>query len=78
MSQYNLSLPESPRTTSSLERSSNSNVVTFVVNNSTINQTENNNNTELHQQTSGTPLMILVFIYQVDLLLDTFRQISVI
>ncbi|KAK7136729.1 hypothetical protein R3I93_016933 [Phoxinus phoxinus] len=50
---FNVTVNESPRTTSS-PRSPRSNFVTssFVMNNSTVNQTENNNITELHQPSS--------------------------
>ncbi|KAK7126542.1 hypothetical protein R3I94_017889 [Phoxinus phoxinus] len=65
---FYVTVNESPRTTSS-PRSPRSNFVTssFVMNNSTVNQTENNNITELHQPSSGTSLMILVFIYRAEL-----------
>ncbi|XP_077081773.1 uncharacterized protein LOC143735469 isoform X2 [Siphateles boraxobius] len=51
---FNVTVNESPLSTSSPERSSSSNRVSssFVVNHSTFIQTENNNNTELHKPSS--------------------------
>ncbi|XP_048025522.1 uncharacterized protein LOC125254763 [Megalobrama amblycephala] len=46
---FNVTVNESPQTTSSPDRSSSSN---FVTSSFVVNQTENNNNTELHQPSS--------------------------
>ncbi|XDV23421.1 hypothetical protein PO909_027999 [Leuciscus waleckii] len=51
---FNVIVNESPRSSSSPERSPSSNYVTssFVMNKSTVNQMENNSNTELHKPSS--------------------------